>query len=350
MGIFVEKNRKMLLFFAIYAAGLYLGFRYLLPLAAPFVLAFLAVFLVCPGLEKPARRLHIRREILFALVLAVWAVLTGLVCVFMIRWSANWLPGLGEGLYVLEEQLGQWMQDGCIVLENSLGIDAGQLEQIIVEKIGVFADKMQINIWPAAAKQSLNWLKKCGKAAAFWGITFVAAVLLCRDYDRMAAAKEKNQILKIVWEFAEKTVKMIAGYVKAQLVIIVVICVIAAAGLWMIRIKNAFLWGLLAGFLDALPFIGTGIVLLPLALWQLLSGRGWAAAAVCLLYVLCIAARELLEPRLLGKQLGISPVWMLFSVYAGVKVFGLAGLFLGPLYAMLLREGYRMYADNGGRS
>lgn len=56
-------------------------------------------------------------------------------------------------------------------------------------------------------------------------------------------------------------------------------------------------------------------------------------------YVLCIAARELLEPRLLGKQTGMYPVVMLFSVYAGIRVFGLTGIFLGPLYAALFKEG-----------
>ena len=65
------------------------------------------------------------------------------------------------------------------------------------------------------------------------------------------------------------------------------------------------------------------------------------AAFASVTYVACIAARELLEPRLLGAQIGLPPVLMLLSVYAGVKVFGAGGIFLGPLYTVLYTEGLR---------
>ena len=77
--------------------------------------------------------------------------------------------------------------------------------------------------------------------------------------------------------------------------------------------------------------IGTGIVLIPTAIWQLLNENPQGAAFASVTYVACIAARELLEPRLLGAQIGLPPVLMLLSVYAGVKVFGAGGIYLGAL-------------------
>ena len=288
MGIFVGKNGKSAVLFAAFALGLYLGFQYLLPLTGPFILAFFAVYLTYPGLSRIAGR----REILLAsfllllaagLCLAVWAAL---------KWGAEWMPNLYQNLYVIEAQLEEWLQAGCHFVEKNFGMDAGEAEQIIIERMAVFAEELQVDIWPAAARQSFSWLKKIGKAAAFLGICFIAALLLCREYERIEKKMKSHPNLEILWLFAEKTVKMVGGYVKAQILIICAISAIAAAGLWIGRVTYPVLWGFLAGLLDALPFIGTGVVLLPLALWQLLNGKFWSAAAAAICYVLCIAGTQ----------------------------------------------------------
>ena len=87
-----------------------------------------------------------------------------------------------------------------------------------------------------------------------------------------------------------------------------------------------------------LPFVGTGIVLVPLSAWQLLSGH-YVRMAVCLgLYGICILTRELLEPRLIGNKIGIAPICILFSLYAGVKLFGVGGIIKGPLALIVIFE------------
>ena len=82
-------------------------------------------------------------------------------------------------------------------------------------------------------------------------------------------------------------------------------------------------------------YLGKGVVR------QLLNENSQGEVFASVTYVACIAARELLEPRLLGAQIGLPPVLMLLSVYAGVKVFGAGGIFLGPLYTVLYTEGLR---------
>lgn len=81
----------------------------------------------------------------------------------------------------------------------------------------------------------------------------------------------------------------------------------AAATLGIAGIKHGILWGILAGILDALPFIGTGVVLVPLGMFQILDGN-WGRALVCgVLYVVCIFLREVMEPRLIGRKIGVFP-------------------------------------------
>ena len=144
-----------------------------------------------------------------------------------------------------------------------------------------------------------------------------------------------------VWEKVDRILRMTGGYCRAQLKILAVISVLAVLGLWIGKVRNGLWIGLLAGVLDALPMVGTGIVLIPTAIWQLFNENPRGAVFAAIAYVVCIAARELLEPRLLGSQVGLPPVLMLLSVYAGVKVFGAGGIFLGPLYVVLFTEGLR---------
>ena len=348
MGIFSEKNRKLSVFGAVFALGLYLGFQYLLPLAGPFVPAFLAVYLTAPVLERAACRLRVdrfglSRPVLFVLLVLLISGVLGIAGWLLLRQGGTRVSGLYRHSEQMAGQMESWICSGCGLLEEVLGMESGEVQQILVEKLNVFTRQLQVNLWPTAARQGVAWVKNLGKAGAFWGIGMIAAVLLCKDYEKIEKRMKETPLSSLIWQFWQKMVGMVTGYVKAQLVIIGVIAGISALGLWITGVEGGIVWGLMAGLLDALPFVGTGAVLLPLALWQLLNQNFGRMALILVCFVLCITVRELLEPRLLGKQLGIPPVIMLLSVYAGVKVFGISGLFLGPLYVMFWLEGVRMY-------
>ena len=121
-------------------------------------------------------------------------------------------------------------------------------------------------------------------------------------------------------------------------VILLIIAVLCSVTLSLAGVEGGIFLGILAGFLDMLPFIGTGIVLVPLSVWQLLNGA-YVRMAVCLvLYGACALAREFLEPRLIGNKIGLSPVWILFSIYAGMKLFGVGGIVKGPLALIVISE------------
>lgn len=341
MGISLGKNGKKILFLAGFAVVLYLAFKYIFPIAAPFILAFLIVYFWEPRLKKVQKKTYIRKEILLGGILILAAALLLLGVWGLVSWGTVHAADIGDGVVYVQERMDGVLHDCCMFMEQNFGMDAVQAERAILERMDHFAESMKADMLPEAAKQSWTYLKELIGIGAFLGVSFISSMLLCRDYESIVERIGGNPILDTVWQFVEKTVSLISGYLKAQAVILLVISVIAAAGLLLGRVKGAVLLGILAGLLDALPFIGTGIVLVPTALWQLLNGNAIGAAAAVVVYVLCIAARELLEPRLLGKQVGMYPVVMLLAVYAGVRVFGITGIFLGPLYAVLLREGAR---------
>lgn len=90
-----------------------------------------------------------------------------------------------------------------------------------------------------------------------------------------------------------------------------------------------------------LPFIGTGIMLIPLAVFQLLYGNYGSAVLIVCLYGICVLLREFLEPRLIGSKVGILPVGILFAVFAGIRLFGIFGIIKGPVGLVVICEAYK---------
>ena len=82
----------------------------------------------------------------------------------------------------------------------------------------------------------------------------------------------------------------------------------AAVTLFLGGFEGGILIGLFTGFMDMLPFIGTGLVLMPLAFWQILNGYYTKAVICVILYVICALSREFMEPKLIGEKMGIFPV------------------------------------------
>ena len=109
-------------------------------------------------------------------------------------------------------------------------------------------------------------------------------------------------------------------------------------GLFLLGIKNAFAIAFIIAVLDILPVLGTGTVLIPWAVLAFASGRISTGVGVFGLYFVITVVRNLIEPKLVGKQMGLSPVIMLPCMLIGLKFFGIIGLFVVPLLVSFLKQ------------
>ena len=368
MGNVWKENQKKILTVCAAGIGVYVGFRYLFPLLSPFLLAFCIVYLLNPWLNRMQKRTHIKKEVLLALVLVLAAALVLGLLAALLQYAAGEAGTLVENWDGISRQVGGQIEvffgDCCMFVEEHFGLDAGKVEQVVLERVEVFIEELRVELVPNLMKESWWYVRKLISAAAFLGVGFIASLLLCRDYDSLmrnlgqnggrererddggkwktdSAEKPESRLLTAVIAAAERILSLVLEYVKAQALILLVIMAIASAGLWLGKVGNAFVLGFFAGILDALPFIGTGVILLPTALWQLICGRAGTALWCLAVYICCVGARELLEPKLMGKRTGVYPVFMLLSVYAGVKLFGLSGILKGPLSLVVLMELFR---------
>jgi len=116
-----------------------------------------------------------------------------------------------------------------------------------------------------------------------------------------------------------------------------------AVGLSILRADGAIYIAALTAIIDIMPVLGTGAVVIPWSIFEFIKGNLTFAIGLAILYIVIMIVRNILEPKLVGKQIGLHPLIMLICMYVGVKVFGFIGLFVLPIIAAIMKYLY----DNG---
>lgn len=340
-GIKMEKLKKNKIMVLLLLTGaVYFFLEYITPLVAPILIAMLFVTIFGPLLKKMQEKLHIHRQLgAIILLLVAGIAIVGIVWI-LFSWIVGSLPGWVGGLDRLGGELTNVVHAICQVVGRTIGVDSVYLEETLLGNINDGIDYVQYQVVPGMLSQSLEYMKIVVALGGFF-ITFViTTVLLAKDYDDIMNRMLDREEFHVVLEVICGIIRYIATFVKAQFIIISIMATVAGITLGLAGIKHGVLWGILAGLLDALPFIGTGIVLIPLALVQLFYGHYGSAIVCMILYVACIFLRELLEPKLIGRRMGITPLAVLLSLYAGIQLFGIWGIIKGPLGFIIIYETY----------
>lgn len=335
----IIRNKPLLLL--LLTGAVYFFLKFLSPLIAPILIAMLFVTIFGPLLKKMQKKLHIHRQIgAVVLLLLAGILLAGLIWILAF-WIMGSLPQWVEKLSAVEEESTVVVYTLCGTVGDVLGVDSVYLERTIQGQIEQGINYMENHAVPGMLSQSLTYAKFLAGLGGFLVTFIIASVLLAKDYDdimnRMLEREEYHVVLEVICGI----IRYIATFVKAQLIIMSIIATVAAVTLGVTGIRHGILWGILAGVLDVLPFIGTGIVLIPLTLIQIYNGFYGKAVACILLYVVCIFLREMLEPRLIGKRIGVTPIAVLVSIYAGIQLFGIWGIIKGPLGFIMTYETYQ---------
>lgn len=134
----------------------------------------------------------------------------------------------------------------------------------------------------------------------------------------------------------------VGGYVKAQIKIMGIIFVILFIGLWIEGESYAFLLAIIISIWDVLPFLGTGMILIPWAIFKFLDQQFQAGIIFIGLYLICLLARQLLQPKIIGDSIGLKPLPTLFLIYVGLKLGGFAGFIFATILGIVFQNFYKL--------
>lgn len=320
--------------------GAWIGVRYALPVLFPFLLGAGLALAAEPMVALLHRRLGLPRGVAtgigvtlgFILLIAV-LVLTVALLVRQAGRLAGVLPDLTEAARQGMGSLEGWLLSLAQRTPESV---RGTLTQSVTD---TFSD--------SGAMMGRVTEKLLGFAAGLLGVitdgtlgfaaSLLSAFMISAKLPRIRQywKEQLPRLRQNRYLVALKGLKSaLFGWLTAQLKLAGVTAAILLAGFWILRIPHALLWAFGVALVDAFPVLGTGTVLIPWALICLLQGQQVRAFGLLGVYGVVWLTRSVLEPKLLGKELGLDPLVTLISMYSGFKLLGLGGMLLTPMLAV----------------
>jgi len=129
--------------------------------------------------------------------------------------------------------------------------------------------------------------------------------------------------------------RAMAGYFRAQAILMIMVGVISLVGLIILGNPYALFLALLFSVLDFIPILGPAIVLLPWALISFILGNMQQGIGLLIMYGVITIARQVLQPKIMGDQMGAHPLASLMAIFIGFRIFGLLGFIVGPSFLMI---------------
>ena len=171
-------------------------------------------------------------------------------------------------------------------------------------------------------------------------ITLIACFYVAVDYEKVGAGVQEllpKKIQERLPEWKARAGDVAKRYLKAYFLLFLLTLLELTVGFLLLGIRYPFLLAVLSAVLDILPVLGVGTVLLPYALFSLAIGNIYRGVGLLVLYAVITVVRQVAEPHLVGKSLGLHPLLLLVSFYAGLKLFGAIGVFVGPVVVLFLK-------------
>lgn len=351
-----KKLKKVLLILGITGA-VYGGFRYLLPLVIPFLLAYATAVWLRPSVRFLERRLkwNLRGKefcvpgwligaaellLLFAGIIFLF-YLGGRMFFAQIRSFISQVP-------LWANRLEEWVTAVCLRLEAAFGFSAGFLS----DRVGSVAEELmetaRTATMPALMDQSVQAVGKLAGGLVFFFIYFIAVILCLQEMEELRERKSRSVFHRELSLLGRRLVAVGNAWLRTQLLLFFLVSLICMAGLLLLGNSYFLLLGPVIGLVDALPVFGAGTVLIPWFLLSFLQGQWGQGVVLLFLYLVCYLLRQVAEARLMGGQVGLTALETLFSMYVGLRLFGIAGFLLGPIGFLMIEDLLRIYGGPSG--
>lgn len=347
-----KKNQtiKSILYIVGITIAVYLGMRFILPMVIPFLLAYVMAWILHGIVNKVCKVIRLPRGIISLFAVGILTVLILAPLLFLAYKGICEIALLLSDYENLMRRVDVLWCDCCERIEDLSGIDAVTVRDWGRSSAARLVETAQNKVVPYAMNASIISLKYGASMLAKLFVMLVAAVLILNDYERMMKRLRRCVFYRYLERIGNHMCRAGGSYIKAQILIVAMICGVCVLALFLAGNPYALVVGVLIGLCDALPFIGTGLILIPWLMIELFRGEYLHALIYGVLFIVCSFIREFVEPKLVGKDLGVHPLAILMSIYIGIHVYGGAGVILGPVSAFLILELYGILVTDRGKT
>lgn len=325
------KWKKPLLYIVLFVAIVFLLKIFIFNLT-PFFLGLILVLVI----EKPVSMLSkkIPRGISVLLVILVVITILVLISIFLITNTVYELIYLSRYLPQYRDRIVEFVDD--LLLKQQELFD--RMPDIVTNVLTRILD----NIYRRGelfVSNTINYILNLTLYIPGFIIimlfTIITAYFISKDKDKILSyLKTKNRISII---FRSNMIKDIFSYLKVQLLIVTNTTILTGITFSILNYPYVILLAFLSGILDLIPVIGPGGILWPMIVYNILVNSYTNAVILFVLYVVLLSARPILESKILGKNIGVHPVILLFGIYVGLITMGLEGIILAPISIIIFK-------------
>ncbi|MCI8541241.1 MAG: sporulation integral membrane protein YtvI [Erysipelotrichaceae bacterium] len=336
-----ERERAVLihiLYWGLIIFTLYYFFRYLLYELLPFVLGFLIAFSLRPLIKYSKRHLHLPQKMIALLFLILFYgtigtaltmltircfhFLSGFVVHFPSLYETQIVPMLDQGYHAIQN----WMAS---VFPNSL-IDWDQVYDQLSQTLRSFTISGSASLF-VMVKDIAASLP--GILISFF-ITLLSSIFFTLDFPliskfimRQVPVHQRAHFYQLRTIITDTILHYFYAYGKLMLITFLEL----SLGLSYLRVEHAIVIAFLISFFDIFPILGTGTILFPWIAVSLFHSKAKLALGLFIMHLIINFIRQIIEPKIVGKQLGVHPLIMLACMFFGVRLFGFLGIFLTPI-------------------
>lgn len=330
--------------------GLYLFFDVLIGILAPFLIAFLLAAATHPAAKRFASRTHLSpRVTAVVFTLLALGAAGGLLYILFSRALLE-LQNLVHQLSVEGSVLGvkfsrmlECLSTLISRMPKELSGGFAWLDGYVEDPQAFFDEQLRGMIAKLSERIPALIMRVLGalpSVVLFLLVTLIACFYFSAEYD--AVIKSIKGILPPKWQekmpqTCQRMREGVGQYLRAYGLLFLITFAELLLGFAALRVNFVFLMALLVAFLDFLPIFGVGTVLLPWSVFSLVMGDTALGIGLLVLYAVITVLRQVIEPHIVGKSLGLHPILMLVALYAGLRIFGIIGVFAGPAAALILK-------------
>ena len=348
-----DKKQKFIIniiFYSIIAAMVFLAIKYVVVWIMPFIVAFAVSAVIQPFSAKISADFRVNRR--FAACFS--AFLFYGFAIGVIALSGFGIYGALKKLFynlpfIYEESIAPAFSGMAASVQQFLsGIDPS-LSAGVQDFTSSFAENfgsMVSDISVGAISWLSSYIAKVPYFIAAVFISVIATFFISADYERIKAFIARQIPEKwhlFLADVREYGVKTLGKYLKSYaLIMFITFCELSLA-LWLLGVKNFAAIAAVTAVFDIIPVCGSGGVLIPWAVFSLVQGRYAFGIGMLVVYAIITVVRQIIDPKIVGDQIGLPPVVTLMAMFIGVRLIGVLGLFVFPVILVILKS----LNDNG---
>ena len=353
----IEKRKAFIINFiyAVICVGLFYVFiKYCLGVLAPFIIAFILAYALQRPIKWAKKKLRLKSHgiISFLLVLLVVCIVFGALSIAVLvlfnelKSFASYLTTQFSSIDELIVTLENYAMGVIVRLPESVRGTIGDYVTNAFDSLGKGQSELDLSMLSAPLSGAWSVVKSLPSTILAVVVAVVSCFFMASDYDKV-----KELVLGFFSDGKRKSIvktkrtatKAIAKLLKAYATIMAITFAEMFLGLFLLKLIGVYdgsyiaIISFVTCIIDIIPVLGTGTVLIPWAVYNLIFGNFGMGVGLLVIYAVITVIRQIVEPKLVANEAGLPAIVTIMAMFIGVRIFGAFGIILLPFTVIILK-------------